>query len=179
MRKRLEAWDTPPLDPRPASDAQVVVEPLTSSLPSAASGFSESEWLTVRREATFPALTALDSQPSYRRDSMAALAASNLLLPLEDVIKSQYVPICWSQTSFSSIKPCEMAFHKTTLHGSPPISMVWRHLNHLMQSAGYLTEDPCGLEVFMAVVALSFILLRVTHLVRKLWRGHSSYLVEW
>lgn len=176
MRKRLEAWNTPPLNHQLASDAQAVLEPLTSSLLSAISGFSESEWLTVRKEATFPALTALNSQPSYRRDSMAALAASKLLLSLEDIIKSQYVPICWSQTSFSSIEPSEMAFHKITLHGRPPISMVWRHLNHLMQSAENLTED--AIPSFLSDLASTYDFLQdnlhqssnsFTHATSPLW----------
>ena len=176
MRKRLEAWNTPPLNHQLASDAQAVLEPLTSLLLSAISGFSESEWLTVRKEATFPALTALNSQPSYRRDSMAALAASKLLLPLEDIIKSQYVPICWSQTSFSSIEPSEMAFHKITLHGRPPISMVWRHLNHLMQSAEHLTED--AIPSFLSDLASTYDFLQdnlhqssdsFTHATSPLW----------
>lgn len=176
MRKRLEAWNTPPLNPRLASDAQAVLEPLTSSLPSATSGFSESEWLMVRKEAIFPALTALDSQPSYRRDSMAALAASKLLLPLEDVIKSQYVPICWSQTSFSSIEPSEMAFQKIMLHGRPPISMVWQHLNHLMQSAEHLAEG--AIPSFLSDLASTYDFLQdnlhqssdsFTHATSPLW----------
>ena len=141
LRKRLEAWNTPHLDPQLASDAQAVLEPLTALLSSATSGFSKSDWLRVRKEATFPALTALNRQPSYRRDFMAALAASNRLLRLEDVIMSQYIPICWSQTSFPSIEPSKNTFCEITLHGRPPVAMVWRHLHHLMQSANYITED--------------------------------------
>lgn len=154
IRKRLEAWKTPSLDPRLASDARGVLQPLTSSFPNATSSFSESAWLTIRKEASFPTLTAFGSQPSYRRDSMAALAASKLLLPLEVVIKSQYIPICWSQTSFSSLEPSETTFCKIALRGRPPISMVWRHLNLLMQSAEHLTED--AISSFLSDLASTY-----------------------
>ena len=75
------------------------------------------------------------------RDSeVMAIPASKILLPLENIVKSQYIPICWGQTSFSLTELSEMAFYKIMLPGRPLISMVWRHLNHLIQFAEYMTE---------------------------------------
>jgi sacsin len=141
MRKRLEACNTSPLDPRLASDAQAVLEPLVSTFYNPYFDFRESEGLTVQKEATFPTLTTLNSQPSYRRDFMAVLAASMPLLPLSDVVMPRYTPICWSQIPFPLVEPSEATFSKIEFHGRPPASMVWSHLNNLMQLSQHLTED--------------------------------------
>ncbi len=138
IRKRLEAS---PLDHQLVSDANAVLEPLLPTFTSAFLEFSASEWLTVQKEATFPTLTTLESQPSYRRDSMAALAADRTLLSLHDLVMARYMPICWSQVPFPFVEPSETTFNKILSRGKPPASMVWSHLNNMMQLAQHLTDD--------------------------------------
>jgi sacsin len=141
MRKRLEAWNALPLDTQLASDARAVLEPLTSTIYNPHFDFLGNEWLTIQKEAIFPTLAALNSQPNYRRDSMANLAASRPLLPLKDLVMPRYTPICWSQIPFPLVEPSQATFSKITSHGQPPASMVWNHLENLMQLAQRLTED--------------------------------------
>jgi sacsin len=141
MRKRLEAWNAIPLDTQLASDARAVLEPLTSTIYDPCFDFSGYELLIIQIEAIFPTLAALNSQPSYRRDSMANLAASRPLLPLKDLVMPQYTAICWSQIPFPLVEPSQATFSKITSHGRPPASMVWNHLENLMQLAQRLTED--------------------------------------
>jgi hypothetical protein len=66
MRKRLEARDGQLLNPQLASDAQAVLERLTSRTYDPYFVFSDNDWLTIQEEAVFPALTALNSEPNYR-----------------------------------------------------------------------------------------------------------------
>jgi sacsin len=141
MGKRLEACDAPLLDPQLASDAQAVLEPLTSTIYNPYFNFSDCDWLTIQKEAIFPTLTALNSQPNYRRDSMAGLAASKSRLPLQDLVMPRYTPICWSQVPLPLVEPSQTTFSKITSHGRPPASMAWNHLENLMQLAQDLTED--------------------------------------
>jgi len=141
MRKRLEACDAPLLDPQLASDAQAVLEPLTSTIYNPYFNFSDYEWLTIQKEAIFPTLTALNSQPNYRRGPMAILAGSRSRLPLQDIVMPRYTPICWSQVPLPLVEPSQATFSKIASHGRPPASMVWNHLENLMQLAQHLTED--------------------------------------
>jgi sacsin len=141
MRKRLEAWNALPLDTQLASDARAVLEPLTSTIYNPYFDFSGNEWLAIQKEAIFPTLAALNGQPNYRRDSMANLAASRPLLPLKDLVMLRYTPICWSQIPFPLVEPSQATFSKITSQGRPPASMVWNHLENLMQLAQRLTED--------------------------------------
>jgi sacsin len=139
LKKRLEARKASSLDNQLVLDAGRVLNPLTSESGAMfREGFYEAEWRTIQREATFPALRNLSNQRCYRRDAMDALAVSKPLLSLMDVINHQYIPICWSQTSFSSLHPSGTTFSKIPSGGKPPVNMVWRHLNHLMQSAQHL-----------------------------------------
>jgi sacsin len=140
MRNRLEACKGQTLDPGIVADAQVVLRPLTT--PSTALGrFSNLHWSAVADQATFPAMVGLDNQPPHRREAMVLFAAAMPVMQLSDVIGTQHMSVCWSQTSFPSFEPTITTLAKLPSNGKPSTVMVWRHIQHMANSIEWLAED--------------------------------------
>jgi len=140
MRTRLKACKDQTIYAGSIADAQVVLAPLTT--PSTALGrFSNLHWSYVADQATFPARVGLPSQSPHRRETMALIAAAMPLLQLSNIIGSQYMSVCWSQTSFPAFEPTVTTLAKIPSKGKPTTLMTWRHLQHLADSVEALAED--------------------------------------
>jgi sacsin len=147
MRNRLVACQDLTSDLGLVADVRVVLMPLTT--PSTALGrFSNLDWSIVADRATFPAMTSLDNQSPHRREAMALVAAAIPLMQLSDIIASQHISICWSQTSFPAFEPTVTTLAKLPSQGKPPNAMVWRHIEHMANSMGGLAED--AVEAFLS-----------------------------
>lgn len=147
MRNRLENCKDDTAYLEMVADSQVVLQPLTA--PSTALGrFTNMHWVAVADQATFPAMVRLDRQPPYRQEVMALQATAMPLLHLRDVIGSQYISICWSQTSFPAFEPTVTTLAKLPSRGKPSTIMAWRHVNHMADSMEGLAEH--AVEAFLS-----------------------------
>lgn len=143
MRNRLETGKDSTSYPEIVTDAREVLLPLTT--PSTALGhFTNLHWSAVADQAIFPAMVGLNNQPPHRQETMVLFAAAMPLLQLSDIIGSQHMSICWSQTSFSAFEPTVTTLAKLPNRGKPSTVMVWRHVNHMADSLEGLAEDAVG-----------------------------------
>jgi sacsin len=140
MRNRLETSKDQTLDARTVKDVQLVLEPLTT--PSTALGrLRNLHWSDVANQATFPARVGFANQSPHRRETMALVAAAMPLLQLSNIIGSQYMSVCWSQTSFPAFEPTVTTLAKIPSKGKPTTLMTWKHLQHLADSMELLAGD--------------------------------------
>lgn len=110
-------------------DTRKVLTPLTSPSYSL-QRFAPVDWQVISQKKVFLSKKVFNAGPDYRKNGMAAVATQQHLLRLSDIISYDHVAVCWSQTAFPVLRP--------TVEGRPKADMVWRHLQHLKNSAQHL-----------------------------------------
>ena len=112
-----------------AADSAVVLSPLTTPN-SSIRGFNSGHWNGISSKRVFPTRSDFVSQPDHRGFLMRGIALNRPLVALSQLVPYKYVAICWSQTPFPVHEPTAEVF-AAVRGGSPPIEIVWKHLEYL------------------------------------------------
>jgi sacsin len=136
MKLRLRALDRH-TDPHLVHDSHTVLSPLTAPS-SIIRRFDVHDWSAVSQEGVFLSRTAFNADPECRQHIMVLVAAEHPLLCLFQIISSDHVGICWSQTAFPIHQPTREVLGKVPGNGQPKIDMVWRHLGQIKDAAQHL-----------------------------------------
>jgi sacsin len=140
ISRRLTTGDTTLLDGQLETDSRVVLSPLTTP-GSSIQKFDASAWLAISKERVFNSRAVIDTEPVYRKDWMTKVAIRRQILALSEIVSYKHVAVCWSQTPFTCYTPTNEVFDKMRGNGKPPLGMVWRHLDHLRETAQNLQSQ--------------------------------------
>jgi sacsin len=111
-------------------DIQNVLSPMTTPTSNTRT-FLVSDWTPISFEKVFQSRMVFAAEPQYRQNTMASVAAGQRLLCLQEVISSEYIAVCWSQTAFPVHQPTKEVLSMVPWSGKPLVNMVLGHLMHL------------------------------------------------
>jgi sacsin len=88
-------------------------------------------WNQISRVRMFEVKGSQDDQPEYRKDRMREIAQEHSHCALKDTVTIAHLRVSWSQIRYLRNPPAAGVFEKLPGAGSPPIAMVFKHLQFL------------------------------------------------